>query len=57
MRVHPPHHHSPKWNQIPMSAIAATVNYRKFGRSEWVDATLAQSLPVGVYKADFVRGR
>jgi hypothetical protein len=30
---------------------------REVGRSQWVDATLAQSLLVGVKEADFVRGR
>ena len=32
MRVYHPHQHSPKLNQIPMSPIAATANYRKFGK-------------------------
>jgi len=31
MRVYHPHQHSAKLNQIPMSPIAATANYRKFG--------------------------
>src|ERR1019366_8608519 len=30
---------------------------RKVRWSQWVDATLAQSLLVGVYEADFVRAR
>jgi hypothetical protein len=30
---------------------------REARRSQWVDATLAQSLRVGVYEADFARGR
>src|ERR1700687_5391025 len=49
IRLHPPlaHGHS----------AVRKVSFRKEGRSQWVDATLAQSPRAGVYEAKFFQGR
>ena len=39
------------------AARASRATYRKCGRSQWVDATLAWSLPAGVSKPKVFRGR
>jgi hypothetical protein len=35
----------------------ANPTFREAGRSQWVDATLVQSLLLRAYEADFARGR
>jgi hypothetical protein len=47
----------PGWSATRNLALDHAANSRQVGRSQWVDATLAQSPLIRVYEADFVRGR